>query len=272
MSERVTEATEHDDSVSNALHAAVARAIQFVAEEAATAVAAVTNCDQAVREGTQDITTVRESLTGRVSNLTQAALAVLQRLAQGHGAVQQAYGQFDQVVAQIAQQIGSKGATVKGAVDALRQQVGSQHSQAEQQASDQLTRILDEQMASSVQRRFEDAQTKFSGSLTQLSDRGQQLADDCCAEAMQYLEDLKVYCVEEGRTRIETAFEQSLEQAISGVLVIVAEELAMMTLGSSVSSAISPYIPEIAAVYHAAGAIQWALDNPVGDALGGFGL
>ena len=267
-SERVAGAMERDDTVSNALHTAIARSIQLIAEGASSALSAVTNCDQAVREGMQEIVTVRESLTGRVGNLQEAAQAVAQSLTQGHDAVEGTYSRFDQAVAQISLEIEAKGATVANAAKALRQEVGAQHAQAEQQATDQLTRVLDGEIASTLRGRFDDAQARCSGSLTELSDRGMQLANECCTEALQYLEDLKVYCIDEGRSRIETAFEQSLEQAISDVLVIVAEEFAMMLLGSSVSSALAPYIPQMAAVYHAAGAIQWALDNPVGDIIG----
>ncbi len=223
--------------------------------------------------------------------VTDKATDGVQRI--GHGAqelLDQGFHVADEAVSNISTKVSDLRGRAESIYDDLGNKVNDLGSSAHDTATTTMTAIQDagQHVASNLS---ELAQTTFGhfndigqqltgddgllGHFTHLTDSAEQgynqlgdfmsgLGDQLTQEVEGIIQDTVQVIEQEVFQRIQQEFEKVVIEAVEGLIADFAESIVMMTAGTAVTTAISPFVPELAAAKVAVTAINDLLDalNP----------
>jgi phage-related protein len=279
------EAKNNVITVTDARHEALDSAI----EEAKNAVQSLVDEGHETVQKLADV--VIHTFEEKQQQVTSKAQDGLERIGNGaQSLLEEGYHVADEAVSNISSKVSDLRGRAESIYDDLGSKVTDLANTAQETATTTMTAIQDagEHVASNLS---DLAQTTFGhfneignqlvgddgllGHFTHLTDSAEQgfnqlgdfmsgLGDQLTQEVEGIVSDTVQVIEEEVFQRIQQEFEKVVVEAVEGLIADFAESIVMMTAGSAITAAITPFVPELAAAKVAVTAINDLLDalNP----------
>ena len=122
--------------------------------------------------------------------------------------------------------------------------------------SDRLTGEHTEQITSS----FDDFEVNFSDSFTSFGSEVEGHGDDLKARVTEILQSTGEYAGETLTGELQDAYSNAIDNSVEALIAEVGENIALMSMGSGVTTSLSPVLPQLVAAQIAVEAINSVLD------------
>jgi len=287
------------DQLHQHLEEAKSKLTQVTEEKEHALEAAMQSANEAVQhlvdEGHQTLQkladVVEHTIQEKQDQITSKAEEVVNRLS--HGAqdlMDQGYHVADEAVHTVTSKVNDLRTHAESAYNDLHGKVNDLQNHAHETATNVMNQIQDagqhvvgdlSQTATSLFDNFHQVSDQLTGDdgllghfnhLTESAEHGfgqmgdmmSHLGDTLVQQGEQIITDTIQFVEQEVMQRLAQEFEKIIVDAVEALIEDFVESIAMMTLGSAITAAVSPFVPEIAAAKTAVTAINDLLDalNP----------